>query len=275
VSQKITITTKIQKEGGAIDKVEYQWHWNRIVLVCFSLVFITACVVWVLSSGVSANETSETSQKEVVNITQQVVPIESHEKAKTIELIQIPTQQVVISADKNTVEEKQAPQVEKAVVVQHKDVNSQALEAKQEDKLENTVLRDTEIMHASTFIPQSHLSKISRGGLIDTDFVTRAVLTTAVVNKEPVDVLGAEVSQLDINEQLLFFTELNNMKSKKVFHRWFFEGALIAEVELNIFSERYRTYSSKKIMAQQTGNWRVELVNSKENILASKSFHIK
>nr|WP_289847743.1 DUF2914 domain-containing protein [Pseudoalteromonas sp. C2R02] len=65
------------------------------------------------------------------------------------------------------------------------------------------------------------------------------------------------------------------MKSQTVFHRWFFENTLMAEVELDIFSTRYRTYSSKKIMTKQSGNWRVELVNSNQNILASKSFHIK
>jgi len=272
VSQKITITTKIQKETGAIDKVEYQWHWNRIVLACFSLVSISACVLWTLSPGVSANESSQ--EKELV-VAQKVMPIENHEKAKVVELAKISVQNSAILAEKNEVKEKQTAQVEKTVVVKYKDIDTKNLEVNKESKIDKPVLKNAEIIHASTFMPQSHLSKVSRGGLIDTDFVTRAVLTTAVVNKEPVDVLASEVSQLDINEQLLFFTELNNMKSQTVFHRWFFENTLMAEVELNIFSMRYRTYSSKKIMTNQAGNWRVELVNSKQNILASKSFHIK
>ncbi|MBU2972245.1 DUF2914 domain-containing protein [Pseudoalteromonas sp. C2R02] len=275
MSQKITITTKIQKGTGAIDKVEYQWHWNRIVLVCFSLVVISACIIWALSSGVSANETLISSQEKERVVTHKVVPIDNHEKAKTIELAQIKDQPVVILDDKNEIEEKLAPEIVKAVEVQHKDINTQALEVKKVDEPKDTVLRDTQVMHVSTLIPQSHLSKISHGGSIDTDFVTRAVLTTAVVNKEPVDVLNAQVSLFSIEEKLFFFTEVNNMKSQTVFHRWFFENTLMAEVELDIFSTRYRTYSSKKIMTKQSGNWRVELVNSNQNILASKSFHIK
>ena len=263
MSQKITITTKIQKETGAIDKVEYQWHWNRIVLVCFSLVVISACIIWALSSGVSANKTLISSQEKERVVTHKVVPVDNHEKTKTIELAQIQDQQVVILDDKNEIEEKLAPEIVKAV------------EVKEVDEPKDTVLRDTQVMHVSTLIPQSHLSKISHGGSIDTDFVTRAVLTTAVVNKEPVDVLDAQVSLFSINEKLFFFTEVNNMKSQTVFHRWFFENTLMAEVKLDIFSTRYRTYSSKEIMTKQRGNWRVELVNSNQNILASKSFHIK
>ena len=271
MSQKITITTKIQKETDAIDKVEYQWHWNRIVLACFFLVSISACVFWALSPDVAANETSVTPQKAVSITNQKMVSTEVNEEVKAVEIVL--SQPVVISAEKNEV--KEMPQVEKTVVAQNKDIDSPVLEAKQIDKLENTVLKDALAMHTSTLIPQSHLSKISHGGSIDTDFVTRAVLTTAVVNKEPIDVLGAQVSLFSIDEQLFFFTEINNLKSQTVFHRWFFENTLMAEVELNLFSMRYRTYSLKKIMTKQTGNWRVELVNSKQDILASMTFHIK
>jgi hypothetical protein len=275
VSQRITITTKIQKETGAIDTVEYQWHWNRIVLVCFSLVVISACIIWALSSDVSANETKINPQEKAAVVAQKIVLIDKNEKANTIELTKISAQNSAIVAEKNEVKENQTLHVEKAVVVQHKDVDTIALEVNKVARIDKPVLRGAEVIHASTLIPQSHLSKISHGGSIDTDFVSRAVLTTAVVNKEPVDVLDAQVSLFSIDEQLFFFTEVNNMKSQTVFHRWFFENTLMAEVELNIFSMRYRTYSSKKIMTKQSGNWRVELVNSKQNILASKSFHIK
>jgi len=268
VSQKITITTKIQKDKNAIDKVEYQWHWNRIALVCFSLVLISACVIWGLLSGFFANETSVVSSKKIQSESpKRAIKKQPEKMDKLVEKSPQITE--------NIIKEERLQQATQSNLIKSEPVSLHVTEIETVKEQKNDALENKKVIHSSTFLPKSHLSKISQGGLIDIDYVTRAVLTTAVMNKEPVDVLGAEVSQSDINEQLFFFTELNNMKSQKVSHRWFFEGTLMAEVELNIFSARYRTHSSKKIMVIQSGNWRVELVNAKQDILASKSFHIK
>jgi hypothetical protein len=56
-------------------------------------------------------------------------------------------------------------------------------------------------------------------------------------------------------------------------HKWYFQDQLQAAVELSIYAERYRTYSSKNIAALQLGMWRVELVAEGET-LASKQFII-
>lgn len=255
MSQKITITTKVQKATNAIDKVEYQWHWNRIVFACSCLLFILASVVWGLSSGVAANEPQIVSENKVKT------------SVKTL-----PSPE--LKAIKNSLStEKIQPQANEIKTVQVEAVTANTTQELKKPELKAKSVEPE--VHVKKQETQSHLSKMSRGSLMNTDFVTRAVLTTAVKNKEPVDVLDEQISHFKINEQLFFFTEINNLKSQAVFHRWFFKGDLVAEVELNIFSMRYRTFSSKKIMLKQSGNWRVELVNANNDVLASKSFHIK
>ncbi|PAJ72425.1 hypothetical protein CJF42_21245 [Pseudoalteromonas sp. NBT06-2] len=268
MSQKITITTKIKKDTNAIDKVEYQWHWNRIVLTFLSILLILICVVWWMLSAVSVNETAVVLNVEAYNEEAKTKLNRASEKtSKLVQKSPLITESII--------KQEKSQKTTKSNEIKSESVAPQVVEAEIVKAQKDDTLVNDQIIHSSTLIAQSHLSKVSYDSLIDTDFVTRAVLTTSVENKEPVDVLSSQIFQSSINGQLFFFTEINNMQLQVVSHRWFFEDTLMAEVELNIFSEKYRTYSSKKIMTKQNGNWRVELVNAKKNILASKSFHIK
>ncbi|MEW8239177.1 MAG: hypothetical protein AB2727_13375, partial [Candidatus Thiodiazotropha taylori] len=56
-------------------------------------------------------------------------------------------------------------------------------------------------------------------------YVARAVFTTAVINREPVD----QVVSLDENAtEVSFFTDLRNLQGRTVIHRWEFEGEVIS-----------------------------------------------
>ena len=118
------------------------------------------------------------------------------------------------------------------------------------------------------------LSQVSRGVEIDTNFVTRAVLTVAVEDREPVDVLVSDVYTNQFNDQLYFFTEISDITPQQVSHVWFFNGVQIIEIMLDITSTHFRTYSSKTIDEQQMGDWQVQLRDSNQQILAQKTFRI-
>ncbi|MGO2563657.1 MAG: DUF2914 domain-containing protein, partial [Pseudoalteromonas nigrifaciens] len=61
---------------------------------------------------------------------------------------------------------------------------------------------------------------------------------------------------------------------QQVKHVWFFEDDIVAEIELDITSSRYRTYSTKNIMDSQIGQWRVDVIDEQGQLIAQKEFRI-
>lgn len=102
------------------------------------------------------------------------------------------------------------------------------------------------------------------------EFVQRAVVTSAIEDREPIDSLSQVSPEVD---KVFFFTEVINKANTFVTHRWLLDGKLEAEVVLKIGSDRWRTYSSKNLVpAIHSGNWQVEAVDEQNNILASATF---
>ncbi|MBW6510954.1 MAG: DUF2914 domain-containing protein [Desulfuromonadaceae bacterium] len=97
--------------------------------------------------------------------------------------------------------------------------------------------------------------------------VARALFTTSVENREPVDELTATDTAL---ETLFFFTEINDMAGEPVLHRWVYNGQVMAEVPFTIGGPRWRVYSSKQMIPGWVGKWRVDVVNATGEVVASK-----
>ncbi len=102
-------------------------------------------------------------------------------------------------------------------------------------------------------------------------FVNRAIVTSNIDNREPVDNLN-DVTLTEDTSKVFFFTEVMNKSGETVTHRWFLNGRLEAEVKLNIGANRWRTYSSKNLVSIHKGNWQVELLDSRNNLIATRSF---
>ena len=124
------------------------------------------------------------------------------------------------------------------------------------------------------FSQSAHIASVAIGAKIDTDKVSRAVLTTDVVDREPVNVLKNDVKLAQISNSLSFFSELRNMQGQTVRHQWYYQGQQLASIELAVSSPRFRTYSTKNIMPAQLGDWRVEVIDADGNLLAQKEFRI-
>ena len=100
----------------------------------------------------------------------------------------------------------------------------------------------------------------------------RAIVTSAIDSREPVDNLNDTVINTDVNK-VYFFTEILNQADTSITHRWFLNGKLEAEVVLRIGSNRWRTYSSKNLVpTYHQGNWQVEVVDDKGKLLGSTAF---
>jgi hypothetical protein len=95
--------------------------------------------------------------------------------------------------------------------------------------------------------------------------VTRASFTTAIEDREPVD----DVGQLANNvPRVFFFTEITGMANQTVTHRWQHDGEIKAKTRLKIGGNRWRVWSSKKLLPQWTGIWTVTVLDAEGNTLA-------
>ncbi|MDO9513285.1 MAG: DUF2914 domain-containing protein [Elusimicrobiota bacterium] len=58
-------------------------------------------------------------------------------------------------------------------------------------------------------------------------------------------------------------------------HIWYFENKKISEIPLTVKSKSYRTFSSKKIPPDWTGQWRVDVVDDNNRIIQTAKFSVK
>ena len=87
--------------------------------------------------------------------------------------------------------------------------------------------------------------------------VTNAVVTTRIANRMP-EVQTADNTFASTVERLFYFTKIEQaMEPTSILHEWYWQGALLATVELDVNSKAWRTWSSKRIMPHQTGRWTV------------------
>jgi hypothetical protein len=99
--------------------------------------------------------------------------------------------------------------------------------------------------------------------------VARAVLTTAVVEREP----GEPVSTLsNDHDRIYFFTELNGLEGATVTHRWEWNGQVMAAVPFEVGGPRWRVYSSKNLEPVWLGEWTVSVIDASGQVLASGRF---
>ncbi|AQP99875.1 hypothetical protein B0W48_08770 [Pseudoalteromonas aliena] len=124
------------------------------------------------------------------------------------------------------------------------------------------------------FSPTAQVASVALGAQIDTDKISRAVLTRKVSKREPTNVFAADIRLSQFEDSLSFFSELKGLQGQQVKHVWYFEGSVMAEISLNVTSTRYRTYSTKNIMDAQAGHWRVDVVDEQGNLIAQKEFRI-
>ncbi len=95
-------------------------------------------------------------------------------------------------------------------------------------------------------------------GLPEAARVARALFTTRVERREPVD----EVLVLDTRDrQVLFFTDLRGLQGRTVVHRWRHEGRTVAEVPFAVGGPRWRVYSRKRLDPASVGRWTVVVVD--------------
>jgi hypothetical protein len=287
MTQRIVIKTAVSKTAPTVETVSYQWHWRRIFAVSSVVLLSAAGVTYGLTKAVIADEIHTKIPATMHNERADIVPSvdekqspeqltsaidlnEASEQNKAAEQFKHSTGIVVAEVSpfvKEAVADVDKIQAsEDELVVNNEDVNNAQAQATQQESpssVTNTV-----------FSESAQVANVALGAKIDTKVVSRAVLTTGIEAREPIDVLQDNLKRTQFLEKLYFFTEIKNLQGKVVHHLWFHQDQLMAEIPLEVGSIRYRTYSSKNIMPSQTGQWRVEVVTQQGQLLAQKSFRI-
>ena len=100
--------------------------------------------------------------------------------------------------------------------------------------------------------------------------VARAIFTTAIVDREPVDDL---VTLENGTQRVYFFSDLRGLAGRLITHRWEYNGKTMAEVTFKVGNgARWRVYSSKNLLPEWTGLWKVVISNDDGNPIKTSQF---
>jgi len=102
--------------------------------------------------------------------------------------------------------------------------------------------------------------------------VTRIIMTTGMEGREPVD---SGTSFSSNTGKLFCFTEIAAEEyPTEVTHIWIYEKNIEAEIKLPVKSPKWRTYSSKAILPEWKGNWKIEVYSKEGKLIDSIDFRI-
>jgi hypothetical protein len=102
--------------------------------------------------------------------------------------------------------------------------------------------------------------------------VVRSSICYNIVEHEPLDI-GTTFTN-DVNKLYCFSEIMGATTDTHIAHVWFYNGTERARIELKVNGSRWRTSSSKIIQEHEIGNWEVQILDSKENIIKVLTFNI-
>lgn len=103
--------------------------------------------------------------------------------------------------------------------------------------------------------------------------VDEMAICTSVEERQPV---GVDTAFIKTVGQLYCFVKVSGESdSTSISHVWFFDGKEMAKIELVVKGKTWRTWSSKRIVEDWVGNWKVEVTTNTGNVLMTKEFVVK
>ena len=292
MTKKLVITANmnaVESAGSTPTAVTYQWHWRRIFMVSSVILVALAILVYSFTGAVNAEQSSQDEpQAEFTNAELQA-PLNDAEQEEPKEVVASSINEQTPLADSTETAKAEVVSsniVEPEVTTVEVEIDSEEVVDEQQPETSAVTLdeeppqteQQVEIAAApdaqQQFSQSAHIASVAIGAKIDTDKVSRAVLTPDFVDREPVNVLKNDVKLAQISSSLSFFSELRNMQGQTVRHQWYYQDQQLASIELAVSSPRFRTYSTKNIMPEQLGDWRVEVIDADGNLLAQKEFRI-
>ena len=103
--------------------------------------------------------------------------------------------------------------------------------------------------------------------------LAEAVVCQDVVNRAPVG--SGDVFAKEIPKVYCFTHVIGATPGTQMTHNWYYQGTLKASVKLKVGSSDFRTWSSKAMMPQWTGEWMVEILSADGKPMESIIFSLK
>ncbi len=99
------------------------------------------------------------------------------------------------------------------------------------------------------------------------------VICTAIEDRQPV---GIDTVFSNTVGQVYCFTNITgSVDTTSIYHVWYHNNVEMARVELSVKAKTWRTWSSKRIVEEWEGKWRVEVESADGEVLEIKEFIIK
>lgn len=99
------------------------------------------------------------------------------------------------------------------------------------------------------------------------------VFCTAIKNRNPI---GADTSFSSSVGRVYCFTKLSSvMDTTSISHVWYYNNTQVAIVDLNVNAKSWRTWSSKRIIEEWIGTWRVDVTSSVGGLICSQEFLVR
>ncbi|KZN36078.1 hypothetical protein N480_18995 [Pseudoalteromonas luteoviolacea S2607] len=282
MTQRIVIKTKVtdaQSQPKQANSVSYQYHWRRIVTVLAMMSFGVMALSYGVFKSVYADDLTtvpsepETVAPQIVEATDTQAPESPASTAQISEpVIAVPEVSALTAQNSESAGVEQSVPLVANVASEDEDLLEITSENTEQTQISQPQLQEE--ASVTRFADDAQIASIALNAKVDTSHISRAVLTSGIENREPVNVLKHLVEQNRFEEKLYFFTEIKGLQGEVVQHLWFHQEQLMAEITLAISAPRFRTYSSKNIMPSQTGQWRVEVITQNGQLLAQKSFRI-
>ena len=103
--------------------------------------------------------------------------------------------------------------------------------------------------------------------------IQEMVFCRSIEEREPVD---TDSLFADTVGQVYCFTRVTGATdTTMIYHVWYHEDEEMARVELTVRSSPWRTWSSKQILKEWDGIWRVDILLQEGRLLRSKEFLVK
>ncbi len=175
--------------------------------------------------------------------------------------------------DKEIVDEK----IKQQDLIEH-EINTSKINPQQAVQVEGKKNKEAIINSETIINNQAEYGKAGRVVALSDIFdnrVSRAVLAKELNNKEPVgEIFVPILTDKTKAVGVYYFTEINNMKDRVLFHEWFRNDKLVFKRKIHILGNRWRASTSKLLPYSAKGRWVVKLVDESENILSLIKFEV-
>ncbi|WP_462152370.1 DUF2914 domain-containing protein [Pseudoalteromonas xiamenensis] len=289
MTQKLVIRTKtnVAASQPPVEAVSYEWHWRRIWAALLSFGLLIGAGGYALLLSVNADELTPENRVETQHSALDLAQAsDSLEQDAELDNVSVADEDdtantEVVTIDKAVFDEDTSTSEPSDVLQDELGEEPAAPSLVSIDNGNETPPNQiesadspTDVNDPAQFSSDATVATLAVGAQIDTSKVSRAVLTTGVIDREPVDVLKTDVSNSQFSDKLYFFTEVKALQGTTIHHVWYFQDVIMADIPLSISAARFRTYSLKHVLPEQLGDWRIDVVKETGELIAQKQFRI-